>query len=246
MNMKDEFYGELMNRFSQLVKEEGLSKEKIKVTGKTLTDEEALGNPERRDYPLLTGKESLMEARFHDARGQAFTDQPGPFEGSLEEIMKQAFVSNHSRAVFIAAMNAVTSHLGRSSSTIHCRNEEPESCAAELSLNLQENHPKAKIALVGYQPAMLEKLAQDFEIRVLDLDKDKIGTERYGIVVEHGIEQREEVLEWCDILLCTGSTLANGTLPDYLGEKPVYFFGTTIAGAAELMNLNRLCFKAAS
>ncbi|MDC7221188.1 MAG: DUF364 domain-containing protein [Spirochaetales bacterium] len=246
MKNKTEFYQELLHKFTQLAKEHNLLGENITVSGKTLSDEEALGNPERRDYPLLTGKESLMEACFHNGRGQAFTDQPGPFEGSLSHIIDHALESNHSRAVFIAALNAVTSHLKLSDKTIHCRNEEPEACAGELSRCLEEKHGKVKIALVGYQPAMLEKLKDSFPIRVLDLDADKIGTIRYGIEVEHGIEKREEVLQWSDIILCTGSTIANGTLPDYLGEKPVYFFGTTIAGTAELMGLNRLCFKAAS
>ncbi|MDC7222565.1 MAG: DUF364 domain-containing protein [Spirochaetales bacterium] len=245
MERENDFYTELMDRFYGLVEKEGFLEEKIIVTGKTLTDEEALGNPERRDYPLLTGKESLMEARFRGARGQAFTDQPGPFEGSLESIINNAFTSNHSRAVFIASLNAISAHLGLCDKTVHCRNEEPESCAGDISAYLAEHHGGGKIALIGYQPAMLEKLKGDFPLRVLDLDADKVGSERYGIKVEHGLDDREEVIDWCDLLLCTGSTLANGTLPDYLGEKPVYFFGTTIAGTAELMGLKRLCFCAA-
>ena len=48
--------------------------------------------------------------------------------------------------------------------------------------------------------------------------------------------------DWADLLLATGTTLVNGTLMGpWLGNKPVIFYGTTIAGAAHLMGWERFC-----
>ena len=240
MNRND-FYEELKTRFKAVVQENGLWDETVTVTGRALTDEEAIGNPDRKDFPLLTGKESLMEARFRESRGQAFTDQPGPFEGSLKNIMENADRSHYHRAVFIASLNGVMSHIHHSGNTVHCKDNQPELCACDLAEKLNGEREKAKIALVGFQPSMLEKLSPLYSLRVLDLDADKIGTVRYGTEVESGTDARDEVLDWCDMILCTGSTVVNGTLPDYLVGKPVYFYGTTIAGTAQLMNLSRFC-----
>jgi len=46
----------------------------IGLVAAALSPEEAIGNPEDRDYPLIVGKERLMQAEFRGALGQAFTD----------------------------------------------------------------------------------------------------------------------------------------------------------------------------
>ena len=80
--------------------------------------------------------------------------------------------------------------------------------------------------------AMLEKLQKHFEIRVLDLDTENINQIKYGVLVE-GPEKMHEVLEWCEIILATGSTVVNATITDYCDLKPALFYGTTGAAAAE-------------
>ena len=57
------------------------------VSARPLSPEEAIGKPDRTDYPLLKGKEVMIEAVFIDARAQAFTDMPGTFQGSLHDLM---------------------------------------------------------------------------------------------------------------------------------------------------------------
>ena len=47
----------------------------VKVKARTLSTEEAIGNPEADDFPLQKGKERLMQAQFGRGLGQAFTDQ---------------------------------------------------------------------------------------------------------------------------------------------------------------------------
>jgi hypothetical protein len=80
-------------------------------------------------------------------------------------------------------------------------------------------------------------------VRALDLDPNNVGQERCGIVIEHGVNDMADAIEWADIVLCTGSTVCNGTLVDYMNlGKPTYFFGTSLAGTAELLGLKRLCY----
>ena len=55
------------------------------VLAKPLTPEEAIGKPGRRDFPILEGKERVIEATVLGARGQAFTDSASDFEGRLEQ-----------------------------------------------------------------------------------------------------------------------------------------------------------------
>ncbi len=48
-------------------------------------------------------------------------------------------------------------------------------------------------------------------------------------------------MNWADIFLVTGTTLLNGTIGDFLRDKPIIFYGTTIAGAAYLVGWERFC-----
>ena len=110
---------------------------------------------------------------------------------------------------------------------------------------VKKNYGSPKIGLIGYQPAMLERLAENFEVRVVDLDEKNIGADRYGVQVEDGrdFSVTEKICDWADLILCTGSTICNGTIVNFLKYKgKILFFGTTLAGAAPLMGLPRLCF----
>ncbi len=212
----------------------------ITVRARTLTTEEAIGHPEGDDFPLQKGKERLMQAEFDGALGQAFTDRFGDFSGTLQEILEMPLNNNYRRAVFVAALNAVQRHLGEASGTVHCRDKEPGQCAAAMVEHIKERYGPVKVTQVGFQPRMVENLAAAFPYRILDLDPDNIGQKKYGAVVE-GADKTDEAVEWADLLVVTGTTLANGTINRFLTGKPVIFYGTTIAGAAELMGWERFC-----
>lgn len=239
------FYGELKKRFLEILEEKGLLDEEVNITARALTPEEAIGNPKRRDFPILTGKEVMMEADFRGSKGQSFTDSPAEYKGTLKEITDLDLINDsYGAGIFIAALNAVMKYLGLASGTIHCKNEEPEYCARDLEKYLKEKYNPKKITLVGYQPAMIERLSQSFRLRVLDLNPDNIGENRYGIKIEDGSKVDYDILNiWPDLVLVTGSTICNGSIVDFLDlEKPVVFFGMTISGAAVLMDLERVCF----
>ncbi len=236
----DDIYEQLKNRAMALWREEGLLSEKIQIRARALTTREAIGDPEHQDFPIQKGKEKLMRATFKDAGGQAFTDMYGDYEGTLEQVIHLPLENNHQRAVFVASLNAVLRQLNRIDGSIHCRDEDPVACGKALIPYLKDRYSGARIAQVGFQPRMVENLAGAHPLRVLDMDPDNIGTRKFGITIESA-DQTEDAVRWADLLLVTGTTLANGTIGPLLGKKPILFYGTTVAGAAHLMDWERFC-----
>ena len=54
----------------------------------------------------------MLMAEYQGSFGQAFTDSPALFNGSLEEILALDIVNDdYSRGLFIASLNAVMKHL---------------------------------------------------------------------------------------------------------------------------------------
>ncbi|MDD2587016.1 MAG: DUF364 domain-containing protein [Syntrophomonadaceae bacterium] len=236
----DGFYNELIDKFRSIVEKHDLLEEEITISGRTLSVKEAIGNPERKDYPIVKGKEKLMQADFKGVKGQAFTDMAGDFQGTLKEILSNHPENNFERAVLISTLNAVCKHVGLVDRTIHCHDEQPEHCADQLVKHIKEKFGTPRVALIGLQPAMLEKLAAVFPVRAVDLDPDNIGKTKFGVEIEKA-ENTDEVLEWCEIIVATGSTVVNATITQYCKDKPALFFGTTGAATCCLMGLERFC-----
>jgi hypothetical protein len=230
----------IREKFIKLIKDHGLEGEEVIVKAAALSTEQAIGNPEDKDYPLVKGEERLMQAEFRGSRGQAFTDRYGNFSGRLADIANMDLNNNFRRAIFISSLNAVMNHLGLVNQTVHCKDKQPRECAAELASYIKENYGQPKIAMVGFQPRMVEALAPQFEIRVTDMDEANIGQEKFGVKIDDPSRTKEN-LEWCDIALVTGTTIVNDTVDQFLTDKPVIFYGVTIAGAAKLQGLNRFC-----
>lgn len=210
------------------------------VSARVLSSKEAIGETGRDDYPLLKGKEAMVEAVYKGVKGHAFTDMPGGFEGTVRDVVMLSLDNNFERAVFISTLNAVMREAGLITGTVHCRDDEPGRCARELVPYVKEKFGNPRIAFVGFQPGMIERLSEVFQMRVLDLDEDNIGKKKFGIVIE-GPEATEDVLSWGDIILATGSTCVNGSITRFVGHKPVIFFGVTGAGATKVMGFERYC-----
>jgi hypothetical protein len=227
-----------------LWEENDLLREPITITAKTLTVHEAIGDPEGDDFPLQKGKERLMEAVFRGEKGQAFTDRFGNFVGTLADVASMPLENNFRRAVFVSAVNASVRGLGLCDRTIHCRDKEPGECAVKFRDHISERYGNdVRITQVGFQPKIIEALAERFPLKVLDLDPDNIDTVRYNTPIL-GPDRQDEALAEADLLVVTGSTLANDSIGAFLGDRPVIFYGTTIAGAAALMGWERFCAKA--
>ena len=237
-----DFYNDIKERFFNLIKEKSLMSSRVEVvSARTLTPQEVIGRPERDDFPLLEEKEVMIQADFKGSLGQAFTDMPGNYSGSLQEILAMPLDNNFKRAVFIATLNAVLRYLNYISKTVHCRDKEPGECAAHLVDYIKERFGNPRIAFIGMQPAMIEALAAYFKIRVTDLDKDNIGKRKGGVLIE-GVSKTKEILSWADIILATGTSAANNTLTSLLIEKPIIFYGVSIAGVAYLKKYEQYCF----
>lgn len=237
-----DFYKDIKERFFNLIKEKNLMSSKVEVvSARTLTPQEVIGKPERDDFPLLKGKEVMIQADFKGSLGQAFTDMPGNYSGSLQEILAMPLDNNFKRAVFIATLNAVLRYLNYISKTVHCKDKEPGECAAHLVDYIKERFGNPRIAFIGMQPAMVEALATHFRIRVTDLDPSNIGQKKCGILIENAAHTKE-ILSWSDLILATGTTVVNDTLTPLLIEKPIIFYGVTIAGVAYLKGHEQYCF----
>jgi len=237
-----DFYEDIKERFFNLIKEKDLMSSKVQVvSARTLTPQEVIGRPERNDFPLLKGKEVMIQAAFKGSLGQAFTDMPGNYSGILKEIFDMSLDNNFERAIFVSTLNAVLRHLNYISKTVHCRDKEPGECAAHLVDYIKERFGNPRIAFIGMQPAIVEALSAQFEIRVVDLDPDNLGQKKCGVLIE-GAVHTKEILSWADVILATGTTAVNDTLTSLLIEKPIIFYGVTIVGVAYLKGYEQYCF----
>lgn len=224
-----------------MIKEHGLMNEPVAIVdAKTLSVDEAIGQPERQDYPILKGKEVMIEATFKHCKGQAFTDQPGSYTASLSEIMHKKIRNNFENAVLVASMNAVSRYFELIDKTVHCRNEEPSICAKHLVSYVKKHYGSPKIAFIGMQPGMIEQLSQHYQMRVVDMDLDNIGKKINGVKIE-SVEHTNEILQWSDLILATGSTAVNNTIEDFITKKPVVFYGVTVSTIAYFNTLEHYC-----
>jgi hypothetical protein len=239
-------------RFSALVHELELGEEDVLITVATLSAQEAIGSPNRDDYALLEGREVMIEAQFLGGFGQAFTDQPQGFQGQLKTVLGLNLGAKHNRAILIATLNAVMAHQGMVTGTRHCRDEEPEECATEITKNLLGRFGKITVGLVGYQPAILEHLVQGFgadNVRCTDLNPKNVASQKFGVEIWDGRKATQGLVKWSDLVLVTSSTMVNNTFDEVRQEaisqgKHLITFGVTGVGVSALTDVERLCFRA--
>ena len=81
-------------KLAQIIEEEGLLDAGVEVSVSALTPEQAIGRPVRGDFPIVEGREHLVEAVVNGARGHAFTDSPSDFDGTLRDVMALPLSSN--------------------------------------------------------------------------------------------------------------------------------------------------------
>ncbi len=234
-------YKTLKNEFEKIIMQNGLMGKEVEIKAFPLTPEEAIGNPTDRDYPIINGQERLMEANFQRARGQAFTDLYGNFSGTIEDVLNLTLKTNYERAVFISTLNAVARHLGLLKDTIHCKNDEPRTCAENAVDFVKKEFGNPKIFLVGYQPRFAEMFSINFRLRIVDLDEETIGKKVNGVLIEDEGSTNKNI-EWADLLWITGTTVVNNTIDQFLKvKKDKIFYGTTIAGTSYVLSLRRFC-----
>lgn len=235
--------------FIRLVGEADLGDAEVAVHARTLSPEEAIGTPKRRDFPIIAGKERVIEAAVGGARAHAFTDSPGDFEGTLDDVVALSLDSNRNRAVFIAVLNAALKKMGRIERTLHCKDEDPEKCSREVAAHLREEKGWKSVGLIGLNPAIAESLVRVFgtgNVRITDLDPANVGKDRFGVTVWDGATRTPELVRESDGMLATGTTLVNGTFDGILRTakehgRDCIVYGVTAAGVSLLAGLDRIC-----
>ena len=236
-------------RLREIAESERLHEERVIVRAGPLTPEQAIGTPERRDFPIVTGRERVVEAEVRGSRGHAFTDSPGTFEGTLGQVLELSLDGNRDRALFVSTLNAVLAHLDLATATVHCRDEDPERCAVEISTRLHDRFGKVNVGLVGLNPAIAERLVETFgpdRVLITDLAADSVGRTRSGVEVLDGRTRTQELVERSDVVLLTGTTLVNGTfdeIRDRIGAagRTGIVYGVTASGAEKSLGFERMC-----
>ena len=240
---------EARTRLRRIVEDEGLLDESVTVLATPLTPEEAIGTPGRRDFPILIGKERVVEATILGARGQAFTDSPRETISTLREVLDREPETNAGRAILVATINATLARLGRADGTVHCMDDEPEQCARELADEVHRRAPDAEVGLIGLNPAIAERLIDRLgpnQVRITDLNPDHVGTTRWGVEIWNGATHTEELVDASTFVVFTGTTLVNGTFDAILDRvrsqgKGYLTYGMTVSGVAALLGLERIC-----
>lgn len=234
----------LSTHLDDLIRLNELSEELIAVTARSLTPDEAIGNPEHDDYPLFKGRERMMEAVVRGAFGQAFTDMYGRWEGRLKDVLELPLINNFRRAVFVATLNAAMRYAHELDDTRHCKDDGPVECGKQLRAFVLQACLEPPFVLVGYQPRLAEALALLGQLRIVDMDVEHIGQKRSGVVVHSPVETNQ-ALDGCGSAFITGTTLVNATIEQFLNlPVPTVFYGVTIAGAAKVLGLTRFCAQA--
>ncbi|MCP4600428.1 MAG: hypothetical protein GY847_07840 [Proteobacteria bacterium] len=237
------------SRFRSIVEKADIANTEVTVIAKPLTPEEAIGTPDRRDYPIVTGKERVIEAQYQGAIGHAFTDMPGNYRSTIGELLALNLTDNARRAFFVASLNAVYRHLVPETKTVHCKDEDPERCGKKIAEELYRRFGRARIGFIGLNPAILENLATTFNpenVFAVDLNPQAIGKKKFGVLIRDGRTEIQTLVDNADILLVTGTTIGNATADGILSlsearGKPCIFYGVTIAATACLLGFERLC-----
>jgi len=237
------------NQLLDIVTKNRLLDAHVSVLVKTLTPEEAIGAPGRRDFPIVLGKERVVEAEVLGARAHAFTDAPGEFVGDLRKVLNLPLTSNRERSIFVATLNATLKYLNLIDNTIHCKDEDPERCGKEIASQILKKWGKIRVGFIGLNPAIAENLIETFgaeNVRITDLNKQNVNSSKYGVKIWDANEMTEELIKQSDVILITGTTLVNATfdpIMDYIcnHKKDYLIYGVTGAGICKLLGLNRIC-----
>ena len=192
------------------------------------------------------GREVTLVAEYGGATGEcstSFVRSAESSEHTLSQILELDIENDpYARGIYIASVNAVMNKYKLADDCVSCPEEKEGECADRIVRHYKKNNGKVNVLLTGYQPRMLEALAAEFPVRVLDLNPENIGQIRFGVRVEHGEESFDDAVKWAEDILCTGSALSNGTLTKYINQpKDVLFYGTTISSCARVFQLRRMC-----
>ena len=83
---REQFYTQLKARFQDLLYANKIENDLLSVSCRALKPEEAIGSTVQQDFPILAGKDIMIQAKYKGAKGQAFTSGPAVYNGTLKDI----------------------------------------------------------------------------------------------------------------------------------------------------------------
>jgi hypothetical protein len=247
------FYQELKMEFSRLCRIHHILDERIEVyVDNEYSEFEGLQKQTSNSGPVLAGRSRLV-GKFNGNMGISHTFYPTPFSGTIREILDIPMDTAPNRALVVSALNAVAAWSDPELRTLHCTEKGSLRCT-RLLVNTLKKEGYSCPGLIGFQPVFMEKLGEEFGIwNTAVIDQSELNEETRKIEAIECADDAHifQLFAWSDVVVATGATLISGTLPDIVEMSeitgvPLMFYGTSIAGTANLMNLNRFCPEARS
>ena len=234
-----ELYDQILSAFHKLEGAEALLNESVTVTFSK--EPERTLRPETEPVVSEAARpEYCVTAVLCGAKGEAYTETPEEFSGTLKEALAIEPAEKGISAITLAALNAAMSHLKLAPGAFPEGEEARFQYADALCRHIAERHGKNNIILVGYDGYLVKRFMDEgFSFWTMDLDPDNITQDRFHhVVVNNAKRNRESSFVWGKYFIITGSTLCNATILHYLNsDKELLFYGITCAGAATLLNL---------
>ena len=234
----EELYQQIISAFYALEGVEPLLKETVSVTASK--DPEQTLRPETEPVSAVARPEYCVKADICGVKGEAYTETPEDFCGTLQQALEIPPTEKGISAVTIAALNAAMNYLQLAPGTFPEGEEARYQYADALCRYVIESHGPDNIVLVGYDGYLVKRFMDEGLIFwTMDRDPDNITQDRFHhVVVNNAKRNRESSFVWGKYFIVTGSSLCNGTILHYLNSgKELLFYGITCAGAATLLKL---------
>lgn len=234
-----QLYDQIITAFNELPGAKDLLDEEVVVMANS--EGEKTLRPENDPPSTVARPEYCVTAMLCGSKGEAYTERPEDFKGTLKEALDIKPTDDGISAVTISALNAAMSHLSLAPGVFPEIEEARYDYADALCAYLVEKYGREKIVLVGYDGYIVKRFMDEgLDFWTLDMDPDHISQDRFHHIVVNGAKlNRESSLAWGKIFVVTGSSLCNGTIIHYLNSgKELLFYGITCAGAAALLDLS--------
>lgn len=234
-----EIYDQIRERFLALPGVSDLLGEIVNIRGNRLPEITLM--PEGDVPSNVNRPEYCTVAKLKDVKGEAYSETPADFYGTLKELLDLPLAGRGIDARVLAGINAAMKCLGLiENSELPDDHEIHRRYANKIFDEVTEKYGKEKIVLVGYDGYIVQRFMEEpLDFWTLDRNPDNITKDRFNhVIVNSGKVNRDSSFTWAKILIVTGSTLCNGTILPYLEcENDVKFYGITFAGASRLLNL---------
>ncbi|MBR5930526.1 MAG: hypothetical protein IKZ95_00710 [Lachnospiraceae bacterium] len=234
----NELYQKILSGFYELDGAKALLNETVSV--KKSEEPERTLRPENDPPSTVARPEYCVTATLCGAKGEAYTEEPSDFSGTLQQALEIPPTEKGISAVTVAALNAAVNYLGLAPGAFPKGEEARFSYADALCRYVTEHYGRSNIILVGYDGYLVKRFMDEgLDFWTMDRDPDHISQNRFQhVVVNNAKRNRDSSFVWGKYFIVTGSTLCNGTILHYLDcGKEVLFYGITCAGAATLLHL---------